>query len=190
MDREKALRDIECTNLDADVFIISQALARDTLRKSGVNFYKQDGTIGNTGKQLNKFLNKFGRTINPDSTKCVYNTEIAQCYPGKAKKGKGDRKPLEQEMRDCLNFLIQEIELIKPKIILLMGKSSRDSFYKFVLKKSYPLRFTEYVGNIDYYNKDIPVISVQHASGANPRFKRMLEDESIIQKIKKIINGK
>ena len=188
MDREKALRDIKRTNLNADVFVVSQALAGNTLRKSGINFYNQDGTIGNTGKQLEKFLNTFDRTVNPESTKCVYNTEIAQCYPGKAKKGWGDRKPSDQEMRNCLKFLIQEIELIKPKIILLMGKSSRDAFYKYILNnENYP-PFSEQVGSLDTYN-DIPVVPIQHASGANPRFSRMLKDTSLVNKIDEILTN-
>jgi uracil-DNA glycosylase family 4 len=186
MDREKALRDIKYTNLNADVFIVAQALASNTLRKSGINFYKQDGTIGNTGKQLEKFLNKFNRTVNPDKIKCVYNTEIAQCYPGKTKNGKGDRKPSEQEMKNCLKFLIQEIEIIKPKIILLMGKSSRDAFYKYILnKKNYP-PFSAMVGCLDTYD-NIPVMPIQHASGANPGFLRMLKDISLVNKIKEIL---
>lgn len=146
---EKALRKIDQTNLTADVFIVSQALARDTLRESGINFYKLDGSIGNTGKQLDKFLSLFDRKINPASAKCVYNTEIAQCYPGKNKTGKGDRKPSKQEMENCIHFLIKEINLINPKLILLMGKSSMDSFYKYIIKKENNSGFSEQVGNID-----------------------------------------
>lgn len=189
MDCNKALRKIERTNINADVLIISQALAGDSLRLSGINFFRPDGTVGNTGKMLEKFLNKFDRTINPDSSKCIYNTEIAQCFPGKNKNGRGDRKPLEQEIKNCIHFLLKEIGLIKPKIILLMGKSSRDSFFKYILcKESYP-PFSEHVGIINYYN-GIPVIPIQHASGANPNYSRMLKDESLVYKIEEIIAHK
>ena len=186
MNHEKALRKIEATNLSADVFVISQALARSTLRKSGINFHTIDGKMESTGKRLEQFLTKFNRTVDPNSTKCVYNSEIAQCYPGKAKSGKGDRKPYKTEILNCLHFLIKEIELINPKIIFLMGKSSRDGFYKYVMKKNCP-KFSDHVGEVDYY-KGIPTMAIQHASGANPHYSKMLQDKILIKSIKEIIN--
>jgi len=187
MDTEKALRDINKTNYNADVFIISQTLAKDAVRKSGVNFYKPDGTFGNTGRLLNKFLVMFDRTIEPSSPKCVYNTEMAQCYPGKNINGKGDRKPTKKEIAYCQQYLIRELEIIKPKLILLMGKSSRDGFYRYFLNGKECPPFSQHVGNVDYY-KDIPVIPIQHASGSNPRYPQMLKNPSIIKKIKEILN--
>jgi uracil-DNA glycosylase family 4 len=186
MDPIKALRKIDATNLTADVFVISQTLAKGTLRESGINFYTIDGKIGNTGKQLEKFLNKFQRTINPESGNCIYNSEIAQCYPGKNKNGKGDRKPTKDEINNCIHFLLQEIDLIQPKVILLMGKSSRDGFWRYILKRKCT-SFSDHVGTVDYYN-EIPVIPVFHASGANPRFSDMLKDEKLIETIKKLLN--
>ncbi len=105
MDREKSLRLVRGVNPEADVFIISQTLAANQIRKSGVNFFQADGRLGNTGASLELFLNKFHRTVYPPQKvtissnviipscspgyKAVYNTEIAQCYPGKNKVGKG-----------------------------------------------------------------------------------------------------
>ncbi len=45
MDKEKAFRRMDSTNINADVFIISQALAENTLRKSDINFVKPDGSF-------------------------------------------------------------------------------------------------------------------------------------------------
>ena len=183
MDSHKVLRKIESTNTLADVFIVSQSLAKDTLRESGINFFKIDGSMGSTGYYLEKFLNKIGRTIDPTNKKCVYNTEIVQCFPGK--KGKGDRPPLNEEIINCKHFLIEEIDLIKPALILLMGKSSRDGFWKFILNKKLS-PFSQSVGLVDYYN-NIPVIPIQHASGINHRYSNMLNDEELINKIKGIL---
>lgn len=186
MNHEKALRKIEATNLFADVFVISQTLARSTLRKSGINFHTPDGKMESTGRRLEQFLTKFNRNLDPNSPNCVYNSEIAQCFPGKNKSGKGDRKPNKKEISHCLHFLIKEIELIKPKIIFLMGKSSRDGFYKYVMKKDCP-KFSNHVGKIDYYN-GIPTIPIYHASGANPHYSKMLQDDFLIKSIKEIIH--
>jgi len=156
MDREKSLRLVQAVNPKSDVFIISQSLAANQLRCSGVNFFELSGKLGSTGGSLERFLNKFDRTVYPYQEvrisnsvaipKCkpgylsVYNTEITQCYPGKKQVGRGDRTPDSNEIYKCIGqgFLTREIELIKPKLLFLMGKSSRDSFLKHILNVPYP----------------------------------------------------
>lgn len=99
MEREKALRRIDAVNISSDIFIISESLAKEQLRKSGVNFFKKNGQLGNTGRKLEKLLRKFNRTVYPPCQVMlsegatmpkadkgylsVYNTESAQCCPGK-----------------------------------------------------------------------------------------------------------
>jgi len=185
MDHRKATRDLDKTNLQADVLIISQALAEKTFRLSGISFYNVDHQMGNTGIRLEKFLNLFGRTLDYKSSNCAYSTDLVQCYPGKNHNRKGDRKPTSEEIQRCLPFLKREIELLNPRLILLMGKKSRDAFWSFLLKK--PLTpFSESVGTVDYYN-GVPVMPIQHASGTNSRFNDMLSRQDLIQGIKKIL---
>jgi uracil-DNA glycosylase len=216
MDREKSLRLIQAVNTESDVFIISQTLAANQLRKSGVNFFQADGHLGNTGKSLEGFLNSFQRTVYPQQEvtisssvtipKCnprystVYNTEIAQCYPGKNGDGSGDRAPANQELQRCIGkgFLIREMELIRPRLLLLMGKASRDTFFNYVLKVRYPQSLTEHIQSI-VQNDKLPwftlrgfsfhVLPIQHASGANPRFRSMLNDNRLIELVKEVLDG-
>lgn len=200
MDHEKVLRKIEMVNLQSDVFIISQALASDQLRRSGINFLDINGRAGDTGKNLEKFLNRFNRTIYPKSLNSdfipVYNSEITQCYPGK--ETKGDRKPTKKEIISCVNqkFLLREIEIIRPKLLLLMGKSSRDGVYNYILREKYPESLSEHISNI--IDEGIPerilqngiklyILPIQHASGANINFHKMLENPPLIQSILKIL---
>lgn len=214
MDREKSLRLVQAVNPQSDVFIISQTLAANQLRKSGVNFFQVDGLLGNTGANLEAFLNKFHRTIYPHQKvtisgnatipncspkyKAVYNTEIVQCYPSKNKVGKGDRKPTSNEIRNCIGkgFLIKEIMMIKPNLLLLMGKASRDSFFDYVLKDKYPPSLSEHISDIiqageipvfSVGNLNLSVLPIQHASGANPHFRSMAEDNRLVQLIKKVL---
>lgn len=214
MDREKSLRLVQAVNPESDVFIISQTLAANQLRKSGVNFFQADGCLGYTGASIEPFLNKFHRTVYPHQKvtissnvsipscspryKAVYNTEIAQCYPGKNKVGKGDRKPSMDEIRNCIGkrFLIKEIMMIKPRLLLLMGKASRDSFFDYVLKDMYPLSLSEHISDIvqarkipafSVGNLTLHVLPIQHASGANPRFHSMMDDNRLIELIKEVL---
>lgn len=216
MDRDKSLRLVQAVNLESDVFIISQTLAANQLRKSGVNFFQADGHLGNTGTSLERFLNNFQRTVYPHQEvtifsnvmipKCnpgytsVYNTEIAQCYPGKNNNGRGDRAPDSQELQRCIKrgFLIREIELIRPRLLLLMGKASRDTFFDYVLKTKYSQSLTQHIQSI-VQNGELPrftlggfdfhVLPIQHASGANPRFRSMLNDTRLIELVKEVLDG-
>ena len=215
MDGEKALRNVDGVNAQSDVFIISQTLAANQLRKSGVNFFQADGRLGNTGKSLEGFLTAFGRTVYPQQPvmtssgstirKCepgyvaAYNTEIAQCYPGKRSTGRGDRTPSSQEVRTCVDrgFLVKEIRLIGPKLLLLMGKASRDTFFDYVLKAQYPISLTEHIQNV-VQSGEIPwftvrdlsfhVLPIQHASGANPRFHSMLQNRRLVELVEEVLD--
>ena len=212
MDKYKLQRNIESVDENSTVFILSQALAENQLRKSGVNFFKEDGTVGDTGRLLEKFLNQFDRTIYPpreiilangtkvpkcdNKYKSVYNTEITQCYPGKGKI-KGDRLPENNEVQSCINtgFLFSEINIIKPKIILLMGRLSTQTFYKHILKKENKLSLTNLINQIILDNKipktilfgrEVAYLPIQHASGANPNFNKMCKNENLLNLLKTI----
>ena len=214
MDSEKTLRLTQAVNPKSDVFIISQALAASQLRRSGVNFFQRNGKLGSTGKNLEKFLNRFNRSVYPYRKiklsngvvipKCksgylsVYNTEIVQCYPGKKEKGHSDRTPGSDEILNCIKqrFLIKEIKLIKPKLLLLMGKKSRDAFYKFFMNKPHPHSLSDHISRT-VRSRNIPtttlnkntvyVLPIQHASGANPSFNDIINNKKLIQLIKDVL---
>lgn len=213
-DKEKTLRLVEAVNPTSDVFIISQTLAANQLRRSGVNFFQANGQLGKTGEALEEFLKQFNRTVYPGQEvkilsgitipKCkvgyvpVYNTEIAECYPGKKLDNKGDRPPTNEEISTCIakGFLIRELELIRPKLVLLMGKASRNSFFEQILYCSHPSKLSAHIDNIVNDDKipnfeighiEIYVMPIQHASGANPRFHSMTKDNKLIGTIRKVL---
>jgi uracil-DNA glycosylase family 4 len=213
MDNYKMLRNIESVDKNTTVFILSQALAEKQLRKTGVNFFKEDGEAGKTGVLLENFLNQFNQTIYPPKVivlangnkirkgdskyQSVYNTEINQCYPGKGRK-RGDRMPEKDEILRCINtgFLFSEIKIIKPKIILLMGRQSTQTFYKYILQKNNKLSLTALINQIILENKipeveifgnKISYLPIQHASGVNPNFAPMCNNERLINLINNFI---
>lgn len=215
MDKEKSLRRVDAISAEEmDVMIISQSLAENQLRKSGVNFFKANGTIGSTGLILERFLKKFGRTVFPprsvvlsngytvsqreEGLKSIYNSEITQCYPGKAIGKSGDRRPSSVELSTCTTqgFLVSEIKLIKPKLVLLMGSASYKGFYENVLKLTPQHGLTQEIETI-VLNREIPaysihgvrlrVLPIQHASGANPRFAKMAQDLRLIEMIQGVL---
>lgn len=51
----------------------------------------------------------------------VYLAAVCRCFPGKNPKG-GDRVPSNEEIRQCRHWLEREIELLRPHLILPVGK--------------------------------------------------------------------
>lgn len=214
MDPIKALRRHEVIDASMDVFIVSQALAENTLRKSGVNFFTEEGEPGKTGRTLERFLEQFNRTVFPprqirlssgkivrkaDSSRIsVYNSEITQCYTRKKKSGKGDDEPKEDEIANCMgqNFLKREISLIKPKLILLMGDVSRKAFYKYFVGETLKSNLGEHLNNI-VESGVVPIVTIEqvsasvlpiyHASVRDNSFNNMRKNEPLIRLIKGLL---
>jgi DNA polymerase len=94
--------------------------------------------IGRAGKFLTKTLAEFG--INRQD---VYITNIVKHT------SPGNRKPCPDEVTTCLPYLIQQINLIKPKIIVLLGASAKETpriegiTYFEVIHPSAAMRFTK-----------------------------------------------
>ena len=63
----------------------------------------------------------------------VYISAVCRCFPGKQvnKQGKvgGDRVPSKQEIANCAGWLQQEMELLKPELIIPVGEISHQPVY-------------------------------------------------------------
>ena len=58
----------------------------------------------------------------------VYLTSLTRCFPGKSPSGNGDRPPSAAEVALCRRFLDRELDLIQPKLVLLVGKMAIDAY--------------------------------------------------------------
>jgi uracil-DNA glycosylase len=99
--------------------------------------------VGKAGKLLDKILNAIGLS----RTENVYLTNVLKC------KTPSNRDPLLSEVNNCNSYLLKQIEIIKPKIIVALGKVAgksllnkdlslkklRSQFYEF---NSIPLKVT------------------------------------------------
>lgn len=74
--------------------------------------------VGRAGKLLNEFLEK----ANISREKDLYIINTVKCRPPK------NRVPSNEEKEACRNFLISQIEIINPEIILLCGATALKSF--------------------------------------------------------------
>ena len=74
--------------------------------------------VGRAGKMLNKsFL-----SVGIDTNKDCYVSNIVKCRPP------NNRKPKSIEIENCMPWLDSQIELIKPKVIVLAGSTAVQSY--------------------------------------------------------------
>ena len=191
----KVHRDISKTNIHSKIMVIAEAMAPEQVRLSGINYFFKDGTIGNTGKSLEKFLNKFEYTVYPEKPNCIYHTEIVHGFPGyEIKNGKKYiRRPTKKEIQLSIDsgILQKEINIVQPKLILLMGNTAYQSFYTYFLGIKPENNLTKEIGEISNTKEfkrymGIPIIPIQHSSGANPRFSEMLENKNLTDLITRL----
>lgn len=58
----------------------------------------------------------------------IYISAITRCYPGPSPSGRGDRVPSPGEMRACSGWLDAELELIRPRVIIPVGRLAIERF--------------------------------------------------------------
>lgn len=94
----------------------------------------------------------------------IYMTAVARCFPGKAAGG-GDRKPNAVEIATCGRFLAQEVEILRPDLIIPVGTLATFQ----VLGRKAPL--VETIGHVfaaDWHGHAADAIPLPHPSGASP----------------------
>ena len=116
--------------LQSEVFLVGEALGGKTQRKSGVPYCLPNGSLSQAGRKLDAFLEPLGYTIHPSDERrsYVYSSDVIQRYPGPAKRGGGDREPTKSERNNCADWLKQELLLVRPKVVLLLGKVAAKDF--------------------------------------------------------------
>jgi uracil-DNA glycosylase len=101
------------------VVLIGQAPGPVTDRK-GYHF------AGPAGRVLESWLERAG--FPPGYFRGhVYLTSLTRCFPGKSPSGNGDRPPSTAEIALCRGFLERELQLLQPRLVLLVGKMAIDA---------------------------------------------------------------
>src|SRR5437667_5901972 len=72
---------------------------------------------GRSGAELRRWLAEAGIDEDP----LPYRTAITKCFPGKSAAGGGDRRPSPAEIGLCAPWLEEELALLRPRVILLVG---------------------------------------------------------------------
>jgi DNA polymerase len=72
--------------------------------------------VGKAGQLLTKIIETMG--LRRES---VYIANILKCRPDTPGQASGNRKPTPEEMQTCIPFLHEQIDLIRPKVLVALG---------------------------------------------------------------------
>src|SRR5262245_17517892 len=76
---------------------------------------------GRAGKTLFRWLELAG--IDEETFRSrVYIAAVTRCYPGPSPSGRGDRVPSNEEQEKCAVWLERELRLIRPKLVIPVGR--------------------------------------------------------------------
>jgi DNA polymerase len=124
--RERALACIRCPHLassrknvvfgvgnpDAQLMFVGEAPGADE-DEQGEPF------VGKAGQLLTKIIQATGL-----SRADVYIANILKCRPDTPGQAAGNRKPTTVEMTTCISYLHEQIDLIRPKVIVALGATA------------------------------------------------------------------
>ena len=75
--------------------------------------------VGAAGQLLTKIIQTMGL-----SRSTVYIGNILKCRPDMPPEASGNRPPREDEMQTCLPWLLEQIDIIQPKVIVALGATA------------------------------------------------------------------
>ena len=117
---------------------------------------------GRAGKTLFRWLERAGLD-EEDARRRIYISAMTRCFPGAHPSGRGDRVPGKPELEQCRSWLESELMLIRPKVIIPVGKLAIENFLG-------PVVLADVVGKaheIDHVGGRSTVIPLPHPSGAS-----------------------
>jgi DNA polymerase len=156
--RERALACVKCPHLassrknvvfgvgsiDAQLMFVGEAPGADE-DEQGEPF------VGKAGQLLTKIIQATGL-----SRADVYIANILKCRPDTPGQSAGNRKPTAEEMQTCIPYLHEQIDWIKPKVIVALGGTAVEG----LLNKS---GITKLRGHWQTY-RGIPLMPTYHPS--------------------------
>jgi len=107
----------------------------------------------------------------------IYMAAVCRCFPGKHPKGSGDRVPDEEEITNCAPWMEQEIALLRPRLVIPVGKLAIGQFVE-------AEKLSDVIGRripLERAGVKFEVIALPHPSGAST-WHRMEPGKSLLRK--------
>lgn len=133
------------------------------------------------GQTLFRWLETFCGLTETNARSTIYFAAVCRCFPGKSAGG-GDRVPAPDEIRNCSSWLDEEIAILKPQLIIPVGRLAIAQFIKFT-------KLEDVIGRAFHVHSgggDIDLIPLPHPSGASPWHKISPGNELLRKALRKI----
>lgn len=121
------------------------------------------------GKTLFQWLSQATGLEEEEARERIYMAAIARCFPGQNLRGAGHREPNPEEIKNCRPFLKAEVQALKPKVVIAVGKLAiAEVLGPKLFPKGTPL--TEVVGKkikAEFHDQPVEVIPLPHPSGVS-----------------------
>ena len=117
----------------------------------------------------------------PTVRSTIYFAAVCRCFPGKSAGG-GDRVPAPDEIRNCSHWLDQEISILKPKLVIAVGRLAIAQFTQCT-------KLDQIVGRklrVHRAGHMLDLIPLPHPSGASPWHKLSPGKELLARALGKI----
>ncbi|HLI46518.1 MAG TPA: uracil-DNA glycosylase [Geobacterales bacterium] len=171
----------------AELFILGLAPAAHGANRTGRMF-----TGDASGDLLVKVLHKYGFANKPVSVSKDDGLMLKNCYlSASIRCAPPNNRPLASEIRNCSEYLIRELKLIRPKYIVLLGRIAYDTFFKiFESVYGFGIKKPKFEHGLIYKSNNSPyIILTYHPSQRNRRTGRLREEdfEDVFKKVKELM---
>ncbi len=110
---------------------------------------------GRAGKTLRRWLELDEETF----YSTFFCASVTRCYPGRAPSGRGDRTPTPREQELCLFWRDWELELLRPRLVVIVGGLALRSLLGLT-------QLTDAIGR-SFDLRGTPAVPLPHPSGAS-----------------------
>ena len=115
------------------------------------------------GKTLFRWFEEFTGMNEAALRSAIYFAAVCRCFPGRTPGG-GDRVPAPEEIRNCSSWMNDEFEILRPRLVIPVGKLAIAQFIPFA-------KLDEVIGRkflINHHGVTFDLIPLPHPSGASP----------------------
>jgi uracil-DNA glycosylase len=115
------------------------------------------------GRTLFQWLERFCGLTEAQARTRIYFAAVCRCFPGKTASG-GDRVPAPDEIRNCSTWLDEEIQILRPRLVVPVGRLAIAQFIECTsLERIISRRFQVQRAGLKF-----DLIPLPHPSGASP----------------------
>jgi uracil-DNA glycosylase len=126
------------------------------------------------GKTLFRWFEKFCGLNEAAVRSKIYFAAVCRCFPGK-NSGGTDRVPTPDEIRNCSSWIDEEIRLLRPRLVLPVGRLAITQFIDSARvvgeAVSFPYKLEKVIGHkfrVERAGQRFDLIPLPHPSGASP----------------------